>query len=203
MKTDLLGASQSLCGWSRNRVAGAACTPKPLQLPWSPVCREESAHRGESQAQDSNPALLILNPVLLCPALRGPCINNRGTKKGLGEGPVTLRHVVIPTAVSHLIWLLNLLGVFKNKMKVLVCVQDSQQLMQGHVLLPAEEQRGQTEETLPAPPRGGQGHGRGMGRATPGAPTQDPRNRRCLEKPSPPSPECLRYRCYLILTHTW
>ena len=116
---------------------------------------------------------------------------------------MTLRHMVIPTAVSHLIWLLNLLGVLEKKDEVLVCVQDSQQLMQGHMLLPAEEQRGRTEETRPAPPRGCQGHGRGMGRATPGAPTQDPRNCRYLGKPSPPSSGCLHYGCYLILTYTW
>lgn len=38
-------------------------------------------------------------------------------------------------------------------MRVLLYVQDSQQLMWGHVFLPAEKQRGRTEQTLPdAPP---------------------------------------------------
>lgn len=92
-------------------------------------------------------------------------------------------------------------------MRVLLYVQDSQQLMWGHVFLPAEKQRGRTEQTLPdAPPPqpwGGQGHGRGMGRAMPGAPARDPRDHWYLGKPTPPSPECLHYGCRLILTHTW
>lgn len=81
MKTDLLDAS-------RGQSAGVLPhTPELLQLPLSPVHREERTHRAESQTQDSNPALLILNPALLCLALSGPCIHDCGMKKRLGEGP--------------------------------------------------------------------------------------------------------------------
>ena len=181
-------------------MSGPPAPPKPLQLSRSPVRREESAHRGESQAQDSNPAL-----ILLCPALGGPCISNRGRKKGLGEGPVTLRHMAIPTAISHLIWLLNLLGVLEKKDEG-PCLCPGQPAADAGARVATcggAERPNRRNSPRPAPPRGGQGHGRGMGRALPSAPTQDTRNRRYLGKPSPPSPECLRYGCYLILTYTW
>ena len=90
-------------------------------------------------------------------------------------------------------------------MKVLVCVQDSQQLMQGHELLPAEEQRGRTEETHPALPRPGEVRVMAGGWAEPRLvpPCKTPGIAGIWGSHRPPSPECLRYGCYLILTYTW
>lgn len=104
MNTDLLEALRGQSG------RGPLHTPEPLQLPLSPVHREERTHRAESQTQDSNPALLILNP-----ARSGPYVHDRGTKKGLGEGPCDSKACLIPIAISHLIWLLNFLGITKKR----------------------------------------------------------------------------------------
>ena len=203
MNTDLLEALRGQSG------RDPLHTPEPLQLPLSPVHREKRTHHAESQTQDSNPALLILNPALLCLALSGPCVHDCGTKKGLGEGPCDSKACLIPIAISHLIWLLNFLGIKKRERDEGPSLCPGQPAADGGAC--ASTCKGAErpeEETLPArcsppPPTGGQGHGRGMGRATPGAPTRDPRNRRYLGKPTPPSPECSRYGCRPILTHTW
>lgn len=77
---------------SPGSLAGTECRgppprPRAPAATLSPVRREQRTHRAESQTQDSNPALLILNPALLCLALSGPCIHDRGMKKRLGDGP--------------------------------------------------------------------------------------------------------------------
>ena len=197
---------------SPGSLAGTECRgppprPRAPAATLSPVRREQRTHRAESQTQDSNPALLILNPALLCLALSGPCIHDRGMKKRLGDGPhdsKAYRH-------SHSHFPSDLVvespGHLKKKKKdegPSLCPGQPAADVGARFSTCREAGRNKLSPTrAPPPPWGGQGHGRGMGRAMPGAPTRDPRNRWYLGKPTPPSPECLHYGCRLILTHTW